>query len=61
MGFVVWEHFGYFCQGFRAVLPHEEIAVVGEWGEEGWVFGVDLIAETGQLEFADYAFLEEAG
>ncbi len=68
MGFVVGEDFGvvlgelgYLCKGCFAVLPHEEIAVVGEWRKEGWVFGIDLIAKACELKFSDYSFLEEAG
>ena len=58
---VVFGEFGDFGERLRAVLPHEEVAAVGEDGEEGGILGVHAIAELLELQFADDALLHQAG
>ena len=53
--------FGNLGQRLRAILPHEEVAAIGERGEERRVFGVHLIAVALQLQLADDALLQQAG
>ena len=55
------ENFAISASGLGAILPHEEMAAVGEGREESGIFGVHLVAEARELEFADDAFLKQAG
>ena len=58
---IVRGELGDFGERFGAVLPHEEMAAVGEGGEEGGIFGVHPVAEARELQIAHDAFLHQAG
>src|SRR5262249_20367768 len=42
------------------VLMEEQMAAVGKHSEEGRVFGIEAVSKSLELEFADYARLEQA-
>ena len=57
---VVGGELGDLGHGFRAILPHEQVAAIGEGREEGGVFGVDAVAEAFEFQLADDFFLHQA-
>ena len=51
----------HFLQRASAILPHEEMAAIGEGREKRRILGVDPVAVALQFQFADDALLQEAG
>ena len=67
MRFVFWIRLGIargefrdFGEGFRLVLPHEEMAAVGEGRKKGRVLGNDFVAVAREFELAHHLFLHQA-
>src|SRR5262249_14383519 len=48
-----------FCQGAVLILPEKKMPAIRESGEKRWIFGVQHIAKTLELEFAHNARLEQ--
>ena len=57
---IVLRELGDLGQRLRAILPHEQVAPIGEGREERGVLGVDAIAEAFQLQIAHDFFLHQA-